>query len=176
MNFSGLLVQMHSLAMAIRKEDGRCQFSFPKCCYRGELLTMVHRGGGGHCQTIPIALRKAKAGRPARTYIQQLCEDTGCNHEDLPEAMNNREKRRERVRDICAGGTTWWRWWWRFSGKDMGTAKKLSSDFLWRIVTWHDTLQRRWAPPSSSYCPNWFSSNNPSKFLFTLNLFWSLFE
>ena len=26
----------------------------------------------------------AKAGRPARTYIQQLCEDTGCCPEDLP--------------------------------------------------------------------------------------------
>ena len=38
----------------------------------------------------------AKAGRPARTYIQQLCEDTGCSYEDLPEAMNDREKWRER--------------------------------------------------------------------------------
>ena len=36
----------------------------------------------------------------------------GCNPEDLPEAMNNREKWRERVRDIRAGGTTWWWWWW----------------------------------------------------------------
>ena len=27
---------------------------------------------------------RAKAGRPARTYIQQLCEDTGCSPEDLP--------------------------------------------------------------------------------------------
>ena len=51
---------------------------------------------------------QAKAGRPAWTYILQLCEDTGCNPEDLPEAMNDREKWRERVRDICAGGTTWW--------------------------------------------------------------------
>ena len=34
---------------------------------------------------------RAKAGRPARTYIQQLCEDTGCCPEDLPEAMNNRK-------------------------------------------------------------------------------------
>ena len=33
---------------------------------------------------------RAKAGRPARTYIQQLCEDTGCSLEDLPEAMNDR--------------------------------------------------------------------------------------
>ena len=27
---------------------------------------------------------RAKAEGPARTYIQQLCEDTGCNPEDLP--------------------------------------------------------------------------------------------
>ena len=54
---------------------------------------------------------RAKAGRPTRTYIQPLCEDTGCSPEDLLEAMNDREKRRERVRDICASGTTWW-WWY----------------------------------------------------------------
>ena len=35
---------------------------------------------------------RAKAGRPARTYIQQLCEDTGCCPEDLPRAMNDREE------------------------------------------------------------------------------------
>ena len=28
--------------------------------------------------------------------------------EDLPEAMNDRKKWWERVRDIRAGGTTWW--------------------------------------------------------------------
>ena len=55
---------------------------------------------------------RAKAGWPARTYIQQLCEDTGCCPEDLPEAMNDREKWRERVRDIRASSTTWWWWWW----------------------------------------------------------------
>ena len=38
---------------------------------------------------------RAKAGRPAQTYIQQLCEDTGCSSKDLPEAMNDREKWRE---------------------------------------------------------------------------------
>ena len=54
---------------------------------------------------------QAKAGRPARTYIQQLCEDTGCKPEDLPEAMNDKEKWREIVRDIRAGGITSW-WWW----------------------------------------------------------------
>ena len=35
---------------------------------------------------------RAKAGRPAQTYIQQLYEDTGCSPEDQPEAMNDREK------------------------------------------------------------------------------------
>ena len=58
---------------------------------------------------------QAKAGRPARTYIQQLCEDTGCNPEDLPEAMDDREKWREMVKDIRAGGTTWWWWWCNYS-------------------------------------------------------------
>ena len=54
----------------------------------------------------------AKAGRPARTYIQHLSEDTGCSPEDLPEAMNDREMWRERVRDIRASSMTWWWWWW----------------------------------------------------------------
>ena len=52
---------------------------------------------------------RAKLVRPARTYIQQLCEDTGCSPEDLPEAMNDRERWWERVRDIRVDGTT--RWW-----------------------------------------------------------------
>ena len=49
---------------------------------------------------------RAKAGRPARTYIQQLCEDTGCGPGDLPEAMIDRVKWRERVGDIRASGKT----------------------------------------------------------------------
>ena len=57
---------------------------------------------------------RAKAGRPARTYIQQLCEDTGCCPEDLPRAMNDREEWRERVRDIRAASTIWW-WWYIYS-------------------------------------------------------------
>ena len=43
---------------------------------------------------------RAKEGRPAQTYIQQLCENTGCSPEDLPDAINDREKWRESVRDI----------------------------------------------------------------------------
>ena len=54
--------------------------------------------------------RRAKAGCPARTYIHQLCADTGCSPEDLPKAMDDRERWRERVRNIHADNVTLW-WW-----------------------------------------------------------------
>ena len=44
----------------------------------------------------------AKTGRPARTYIQQLCADMGCSLEDLPESMDVIEGWGEKVWDICA--------------------------------------------------------------------------
>ena len=40
-----------------------------------------------------------------RTYMQQLCADTGCSWED------DRDGWRERVREIRAGSATPW-WWW----------------------------------------------------------------
>ena len=46
---------------------------------------------------------RAKAGRPAKTYIQQLCADTGCGLVDLPGAMEDRDGWREQVREIRAG-------------------------------------------------------------------------
>ena len=56
--------------------------------------------------------RRAKIGRLARTYIQQLCADTGCSHEDLPKTMDDNEGWRERVRDIRADSAIcWWSWW-----------------------------------------------------------------
>ena len=42
------------------------------------------------------AYGQAKAGRPAKTNIQQLYEDTGCSPKDLPEAMNDDERSCER--------------------------------------------------------------------------------
>ena len=51
---------------------------------------------------------RAEVGRPARTYIQQFCENTGYSPEDLPEAMIDREEWREKIRDIRAESTTWW--------------------------------------------------------------------
>ena len=69
---------------------------------------------------------RAKAGRPARTYIQQLCEDTGCSPEDLPEAMND------------------WRSDERGSGISVLTARHDDDDFplkSWSCVTSY--LRRR---------------------------------
>ena len=54
---------------------------------------------------------RTKAGRPVRTYIQQLCADTECSPEDLPEAMDDREGWQKRAREIRTDGATWW-WWW----------------------------------------------------------------
>ena len=59
----------------------------------------------------------AKAGRPARTYIQQLCEDTGCNPEDLPEAMMiGRSSERGSGISVLARATSWW-WWYIYMRK-----------------------------------------------------------
>ena len=62
----------------------------------------------------------AKAGRPARTYIEQLCADTGWSPEDQPEAMDDKEGWQDRVRDICADSTTWW---WRLSLPESNSRK-----------------------------------------------------
>ena len=66
---------------------------------------------------------RAKVGRPARTYIQQLCEDTVCTPED---------QWRERVRDIGASGTTWrWWWWWWIPNK-------IERDgYFWNMNNWY---------------------------------------
>ena len=48
----------------------------------------------------------AKFGRLARTYLQQLCSDTGCSLEDLKEATDGRDYW---FREIRASRTT--RWW-----------------------------------------------------------------
>ena len=41
---------------------------------------------------------QASVGWPAKTYLQQLWVDKGCNLEDLPDAMDDRDGKRERVR------------------------------------------------------------------------------
>ena len=98
---------------------------------------------------------RAKAGRPAWKYIQQLCENTGCSPEDLPEA--GREKWRERVWDIRASGTTWW--WWRPLKNITQLNSKLGfsvTHFIWNFIQFFKI---------SLYCKFYFSSLKPFFFL-----------
>ena len=90
------------------------------------------------CTTWTLTKRLEKklygCAKAARTYIQQLCEDTGCNPEDLLEAMNDREKWRERVRDIRAGGMTWW--WWTIRGYSMPNPLNTYISNIWFGLVW----------------------------------------
>ena len=43
---------------------------------------------------------QAKAGRPARTFLQQVCTNRGCTLEGLAGAMDDRNGWRERVKEI----------------------------------------------------------------------------
>ena len=81
---------------------------------------------------------RAKRGRPARTYIQQFCVDTGCSPEDLPEAMDDREGWRESVWDIRADGTSWWWWWLSY----IGTINQPICVYSWFINHLDYTLER----------------------------------
>ena len=64
---------------------------------------------------------RAKAGRPARTYLQQLCEDTGCSPEDLPKAINDREG-------------------WRERGSGISVLMARQDDDDWWISSWTDSI------------------------------------
>ena len=52
--------------------------------------------------------RYASVGWPAIIYLQQLCMDTGCSLEYLPEAMDDRDGWREREREL--GKSVWEAW------------------------------------------------------------------
>ena len=77
--------------------------------------TLLEKQGRAHKWCTPMGPPQHMAVQKQDDQLEltysNYVEDTGCNHEDLPEAMNDWEKWRERVRDIRAGGTTWW-WWW----------------------------------------------------------------
>ena len=92
-------------------ESNSCTFTYHpsrKLSKLDELDMQDTAGEVGMKLVIEILL--AKVGRPAQAYIQQHCADTGCNPEDLPGAMDDRDVWQERVRDICADGAKWW-WW-----------------------------------------------------------------
>ena len=91
---------------------------------------------------------RAKSGRPARTYVQQLCEDTGCCPEDQPEAMNDREKWRKRIRDIRATSTTWWWWDWNTS-EQLRHFGEWATTMFWVIECNKSSKTLRWYWPAS---------------------------
>ena len=47
--------------------------------------------------------RHASVGWPTRTYLQQLCTDTGCSLEDLPKVIDDRNGERESGKPVLAG-------------------------------------------------------------------------
>ena len=48
---------------------------------------------------------KQSAGRPKKTYIDQLISDTGCSYQELPAAMGDRDEWRKRVMANRASST-----------------------------------------------------------------------
>ena len=83
---------------------------------------------------------RAKAGQPARTYIQQLCANTGCSLENLLGAMDDRTGWWERVREIHAGGATGWWWYkvWQFNSQN----GPVEAEFTYLITIDYCHLQR----------------------------------
>ena len=61
------------------------------------------------------------------TYSQQELTYTGCRLEDLPGAMDDRDERQERAREICAKSATLWWWNWRKNSWIHSFPKTISS-------------------------------------------------
>ena len=53
---------------------------------------------------LPIHGRRYR-GRSAKTFVDQLMEDTSCNYEELPNSMMNREEWRVHVNQCRASST-----------------------------------------------------------------------
>ena len=49
---------------------------------------------------------KRSRGRPAKTFVDQLVDDTECNVDELMNAMNDRDEWKLRVNE-CRAGSTW---------------------------------------------------------------------
>ena len=49
---------------------------------------------------------KRSNGRPAKTFVDQLVDDTECNVDELMNAMNDRDEQKLRVNE-CREGSTW---------------------------------------------------------------------
>ena len=65
----------------------------------------------------PPHMAEQKQGDQLEPTYNSSVKNMGCSPEVLPEAMKYGVEWRERVRDICPGGTTrwWWWWWWSYN-------------------------------------------------------------
>ena len=131
-----------------RHEDSTPQNSNCKATYdpSRKLSKLDKPDTGGHCWRSRDVLinyvlpwtplhGRAQARRLTRTYVQQLYADTGCSAKDQPEAIDDMELWRDRVRNIRGDSVTWW-WWW-FSPCHFLTWKNKNEyffSFFWNIL------------------------------------------
>ena len=95
-------------------QNSRCTATYHPSQKLSKLDELVRRGTIGEVSDILLWTPLhggAKAGQPARTYVQQFCADIECSLEDLQWAMNDRDGRQERFRENRASCVTWW-WWY----------------------------------------------------------------
>ena len=99
--------QLYGLLLPITKTIKVWRTRHTEYCWRSwdELVSDVLLWNPSH--------GRAKVGGPTRTYIRQLCANTGYSLEDLLEAMDDREWWREKVMDIRADDAKWW-WWYHY--------------------------------------------------------------
>ena len=95
--------------------------------------TLLEKQGRAHKWCTPMDPRIwPSKSRTTSSNLHTACEDWECSPEDLPEAMNDREKWQERVRDIHASGTTWWWWWYIYAmGIAYGISERKNLQFFW---------------------------------------------
>ena len=92
---TGLKQQLYGhlppISKTIQRHAGHCWRS------KGELISDIFLWTPSH--------RRTGVGYLARTHLQELCRDKGCSLEDLLNVMDDKDKWRGRVREICAYGT-----------------------------------------------------------------------
>ena len=79
---------------------------------------------------------QANAERLARTYMQQLCADTGCSLENQSGVLEDREGWQERVKEIRADATTLWCSWGTLTNYFV---RSCAINSLTKTISWNHT-------------------------------------
>ena len=72
-------------------------------CWEAGMNSWVKFSSGSTHMDIPVSTDQQR-------HIPQLCVDTGCQLEDLPGMMADRNWWQEKIKRICTSCMTWW-WW-----------------------------------------------------------------